>query len=137
MQDLNGPDERRSAPRYNVLPRFDVTRADGTYLGFLGDLSIGGVRVCDIDKKTKLTDIQDLTLVLPRWLGLAPSISLKGRVLWYRETSKGLEAGFSLERVTKSTMKVLQGLIDSLIEAAEADGLDSILIEDAVPSKPA
>jgi len=102
--------------------RLDVSDASGRDIGFLLDLSDGGLKMrcrSDVD----LAAIEELRLAFPKWLGLGESMDVSGRVAWRKPYDPShVEAGFAFDGLSPRAEKKLERLIARLAEAAIEDG---------------
>jgi hypothetical protein len=90
----------------------------------MADLSTGGMRL------SRIADPDDclltrLSIEIPRWVGIERTLELPGRFVWFRETARGLEAGFAFEKLPARKEEALELLIEKLAEMWAECGLPS------------
>jgi len=111
--------ERRRGRRSTVVCRLDAWSGCEQFLGCILDLSTDGARVLLLEDP-QIETVRSLRLDLPRWLGLGPVLTLKGRFVWSRcQRGTGqTEAGFSFESVPAAQRRHLAALVERLCAAS-------------------
>jgi Tfp pilus assembly protein PilZ len=114
--------DQRSSTRHPVFYRLDVVDAADKAIGYLVDISEGGMRVrCkpDID----VVRVEKLHVLLPRWMDLGDSLTVSGRFVWCKPfKGRSSEAGFVFEGLSLKVQTVLEALIGKIVDAAVEDG---------------
>ena len=124
QDDLQSLVDRRFNPRKHARYRLDVADASGEHVGYIVDISPGGMRVrCEPELDIAGTSV--LRIVFPRWLGLGDSLKVPGRFVWCRPSSPGNDGGFAFADLRRKQRAKLESLIDRL-SAAEADRDDDL-----------
>jgi len=107
--------ERRTTRRETAACPLDVLDPRDRLVGCMADLSVGGMRICRIADPDDCM-FTELTLELPRWTGLARTLALPGRFVWFREGAQGLEAGFMFDELPRRKAETLALLVERLSE---------------------
>ena len=117
--DLKSLIDRRFNPRKRARYRLDVADASGNHVGYVVDISPGGMRV-HCEPELDIAGTTTLRIVFPRWLGLGESLKIPGRFVWCRPSPPGNEGGFAFADLRKKQQAKVEALIDAL-SAASAD----------------
>jgi len=113
--------EQRRAFRRPVLYRLDVTDAKGGPVGYLVDISPGGMRV-RCAPGVSVAEVEELRVVFPRWMELRESLTLHGRFAWCKPFEEGrTEGGFVFDRLTPEKNEILAALMEKIADAAIED----------------
>jgi len=120
-QRNTGTADKRRTHRRPVLYRLDITNSSDVLVGYLVDISGGGMRVrCVPGIEVSLVD--ELCIVLPRWMDMSKTLTMQGRFAWCRPFSDGrLEAGFVFGDHGDAQHATLESLIEKIAEAAIED----------------
>ena len=114
--------DRRSSLRRPVVYRLDVMDSSAAPIGFLVDLSPGGMRIrarSDFD----VSHLDELRICFPHWLDLGEFVTVYGRVAWRKELDNGkADGGFVFEGLSRTTRRTIEALIEAIVDAALEDG---------------
>ncbi len=115
-------ERRRQGTRRPVVYRLDVSETSGRDVGFLLDISTGGMKIrcyADVD----VPALQKLRLIFPKWLGLGTHVDVVGRIAWRKPYGDSqVEGGFAFDGLSADAVAKLEELIMRLSEAAIEDG---------------
>ncbi len=113
--------EKRRAPRRPVLYRLDVTDASDRLVGYLVDISLGGMRVrCTAG--TNVNEANHLRVVLPRWMDLGETLDFSGRFAWCKPADdERVEGGFVFDGLSDRDRSALDAFIERIADAAVED----------------
>ncbi len=113
--------EQRRAFRRPVLYRLDVTDESNELVGYLVDISLGGMRVRCVPG-LEVKDVRQLRIVLPRWMEMFEFLPVPGRFAWCKPFGeRRSEGGFVFGDLTGERVARLETLIDKIADAATED----------------
>jgi len=113
--------EQRRTFRRPVLYRLDVTDAKNRPVGYLVDISPGGMRV-RCAPGVSVAEVDRLRIVFPHWMELNEPLMLKGRFAWCKPFEEGrTEGGFVFDRLSPEKKEVLEAVIEKIADAAIED----------------